>query len=191
VAILRKGSVRELVGAVLAALIAGSALAAPPPPAATAAEVKAAFLCSFAEFVDWPPAAKNDPVTIGILGRDPFGQLLDETMQVRALQNRALAVKRVSTLDEALRCQIVFISDSEKRRLDEILRGLSRSSILTVSDIDGFAERGGIIGFFVEDNRVRFQINQDAAGHASLQISSRLLKLARLVATDARKGTSG
>jgi hypothetical protein len=157
-------------------------------PAPTDSEVKAAFLCGFAEFVDWPSLGKTDPVTIGILGQDTFGPLLDETVKNRALQTRAIVLRRISTLEEALRCQIVYVSGSEKRKLEESLRVLGRASILTVSDIENFAERGGMIGFRIEEKRVRFSVNTEAADRAGLQISSRLLKLARLVSTKAKSG---
>jgi hypothetical protein len=181
VALLR-GSVR---GFLIALLAAGVSAAAPAP---TDSEVKAAFLCGFAEFVDWPSLGRNDPVTIGILGQDTFGPLLDETMKNRALQTRPIVLRRISTLEEALRCQIVYVSASEKHRVEESLRVLGKASILTVSDIDDFAERGGVIGFRIEQNRVRFSVNTEAAARAGLQISSRLLKLARLVPAKAKGG---
>lgn len=157
-------------------------------PATTDSEVKAAFLCGFAEFVDWPSLGKSDPVTIGILGRDTFGPLLEETVKNRALQTRPIVVRRVSTLPEALRCQIVYVSASEKHALEDTLRALGRANILTVSDIEEFAERGGMIGFRIEEKRVRFSVNTEAVDRAGLQISSRLLKLARLVPAKAKGG---
>lgn len=173
-------------GFLIAFLAAARMFGAAPAP--TDSEVKAAFLCGFAEFVDWPSLGKSDPVTIGILGQDTFGPLLDQTMKNRALQTRPIVLKRITTLEEALRCQIVYVSASEKHRVEESLRVLGRASILTVSDIPDFAERGGVIGFRIEQNRVRFSVNTEAADRAGLQISSRLLKLARLVPAKAKGG---
>jgi hypothetical protein len=155
--------------------------------AATETEVKAAFLCSFAEFVEWPSAAAGGAVTIGILGADPFGAMLEETVKTRTLQTRPLALRRLANVEEALTCQIVFVSASEKRRLPEIFRALAGTPVLTVSDIEGFARQGGVIGFVLEQRRVRFEINAAAAEKSGLRISSRLLNLARLV-TDDRGG---
>ncbi len=138
--------------------------------------------------MDWPSLGKADPVAIGILGRDSFGPLLEETVKNRALQTRPIVVRRVATLPEALRCQIVYVSASEKHNLEETLRVLGKANILTVSDIEDFAERGGMIGFRVEEKRVRFSVNTEAADRAGLQISSRLLKLARLVPAKAKGG---
>ena len=175
--------------AFLIALLVGGRMLGATTLAPTDSEVKAAFLCGFAEFVDWPSLGKDDPATIGILGQDTFGPLMEETMKTRALQTRALFLRRISTLEEALRCHIVFVSASEKHNLEETLRVLGRASILTVSDIEDFAERGGIIGFTIEQKRVRFSINTETAGRSGLQISSRLLKLARLVSTRAKSGS--
>ncbi len=150
------------------------------PSAPTEYEVKAAFLCSFAEFVEWP-AAPPGPITIGVLGSDPFGALLEETVRSRAIQTKSLEVRRLSRVEDALKCQIVYVSASEKGNLAAILKELAGSSVLTVSDIVGFAERGGMIGFVLEEKRVRFQINVAAAERSGLHISSRLLRLARIV----------
>jgi hypothetical protein len=185
VAILRGGARGFLIALLAAAHVFG---APAPAPAPTDSEVKAAFLCGFAEFVEWPSLGKTDPVTIGILGQDPFGPLLEETVKNRALQNRSILLRRISTFPEALRCQIVYVSASEKHNLEETLRVLGRANILTVSDIEGFAERGGMIGFTLQQKRVRFSINTEAVDRAGLQISSRLLKLAHLVSV---KGKSG
>jgi hypothetical protein len=182
------GLLKRGVAGVLIGLLAGARLIAAPPPAPTDTQVKAAFLCGFAEFVEWPSLGKGDPVTIGVLGQDPFGPLLEETVKNRALQNRALVLRRISTVEEALRCQIVYVSASEKHKLDDTLRVLAKSSVLTVSDIDSFAERGGMIGFAIEQNRVRFHINTEAVERANLQISSRLLKLAHLVSPAGKSG---
>jgi len=162
--------------------LTGTALgapAAPPPPSVN--EVKAAFLCSFAEFVEWPGTANQGPVTIGILGKDPFGPLLEETAKVRALQTKALEIRRLTRMEEAARFRIVYVSASEAPRLDQVLRSLEGASVLTVSDIPRFAARGGVIGFVLEGRRVRFEINVAAAERSGLQISSRLLNLARSV----------
>lgn len=173
--------------ATLLAFLTVAGLASAPP--ATPAEVQAAFLCSFVEFVDWPPGAVDGPVTVGVLGEDPFGALLEATAKNRPVQTKSIVVKRVATLEEARTCQLVFVGASEARILTPILQALATSSILTVSDIAGFAKRGGMIGFTIEDKRVRFEINLEAAERANLRISSRLLKLARIVANAPHSGS--
>ncbi len=180
---------RARVRALLLALLGVASVAArAAPPAPTEYEVKAAYLCNFAEFVEWPPGAPEmeSAVTIGILGTDPFGAVLEETAKSRAVQTKSLTVKRLSKIDDALSCRIVYVSASEGRNVGQILRSLGAVSVLTVSDIERFAELGGIIGFTMEEKRVRFEINLQAAERAGLKISSRLLKLARIARTDSR-----
>lgn len=175
----------------LAILIASrAALGSSPPPSEY--EVKAAFLCSFAEYVEWP-AGRGDGLTIGILGDDPFGPMLDDVVRNRAVQTKALQVKRLRRVEDARTCQIVYVSGSEQQGLSAILRSLADGaegsappSVLTVSDLEGFTKHGGIIGFVLVSKRVRFQINVRAAERAGLKISSRLLKLAQIVPDDAR-----
>lgn len=146
-------------------------------------EIKAAYLYNFINYIDWPadslPPA-GGTITIGIVGENPFGQALNP-LNGKAVKGRTLVVKQVATAKDLEQCQIVFISASEKGRLPEIFGQLKESRVLTVSEMDGFASQGGIINFISERNKVRFEINPDAAKRLGLTISSELLKLARLV----------
>lgn len=147
-------------------------------------QVKAAFLYNFARFVEWPPETFKDPadpLIIGILGDDPFGKEITEQLNVKLVQDRKLMLKSVTSLDEAAHCQVVFIGVSERERLGATLEKLRTTPTLTVSDIKGFAQRGGMIGFSLDHNHVRFSVNLTAAEKAGLKISSQLLKLARTV----------
>jgi hypothetical protein len=147
-------------------------------------EVKAAFLYNFAKFVEWPAEAFDDadaPLTIGVLGEDPFGDTLEQTVKGKTANGRKLAIRRFHKVRDLQPCHILFISSSEKRHLSEILDRLKGSSVLTVGEVEGFAKRGGVINFFVEDNRIRFEVNVDAAKRAKLKMSSKLLRLARIV----------
>jgi hypothetical protein len=147
-------------------------------------EVKAAFLNDFAQFVEWPTDAFVDaqsPIVIGILGDDPFGDSLREIVRDENVDNRPLVIERYQRVQDIKACQILFISQSENKRLEEILAGLKDRSILTVGDFDGFAERGGMIRFVTENNKIRFQINVEAAKTVHLTISSKLLRLAEII----------
>ena len=169
-----------ITGLVAFCLVAGAAPAAAAAPAAN--EVKAAFLCNFAEFVNWPEGKGSaGTVVIGILGEDPFGPLIDEAALVRSAPNRAIQVKRLASAEEAAEVQILFVSASESERLAEILESLRYEAVLTVGDLPDFAARGGVIGLKVEDKRVRLEVNVAAATRAGLVVSSRLLNLAQLV----------
>ncbi len=143
-------------------------------------EVKAAFLFNFVQFVKWP-AALSGPVTIGILGDDPFGGTLEKTIQGEVVNGRKLAVKRAKTAADLKGCQIVFVSNSEHGNLATILPALAAANVLTVGEHEGFVKQGGAIGFTASGEKVRFEINNAAAQRAGLEISSRLLKLASRV----------
>jgi len=147
-------------------------------------QIKAAFLHHFATFVEWPAdkVASNAPVVIGLIGDDPFGRAIDDVISRDAVVNgHRLIVRRLRWNDALTDCQIVFISSSELEHLDDILKTLKGHSVLTVGDIDRFADRGGIIELRTTGNRVRFDINSHAAGAARLHISSKLLQLAQRV----------
>jgi hypothetical protein len=168
-------------------LLAAALAAGGGRPAPSDREVQAAFLCSFAEFVEWPDRRPEAPVAILVLGDDPFGSLLERTVESRPLQTKPIEIRRSRRLEDARGAQIVFVSGSERERVDEVLHSLAGSSVLTVSDLPGFARRGGIIGFVLEQRHVRFEINQRAAEGVGLRISSRLLTLAHIVETAPRR----
>lgn len=150
-------------------------------------QVKAVFLFNFAQFVEWPPAAfagANSPIVIGVLGENPFGTYLDETLRGEEVNNRPLEVQRYQRVDEIKTCHILFISPSETERYDQIFARLQGRSILTVGDTEGFATRGGMIRFLTEQNRIRLRVNVGAAKAAGLTISSQLLRAAEIVGTE-------
>jgi len=152
--------------------------------------VKAAFLYRFVEFVEWPPASPlpKHLVTIGVLGRDPFGGVLDTAVLHKTVAGRALAIRRFASVEALEACEILFIGTSEMPHLPEILARLKHAPVLTVGEADRFARHGGMIGFFFEDGRVRLEVNREAAERAGLRISSKLLSVARLVNSDAAFG---
>lgn len=176
----------------LALLALASALpkarATAPPP--TEYEVKAAYLYHFARFIEWPaegPAATGDPLVIGVIGTDPFGPLLDEAVRDKAAPgDQRLVVRRFTRREDVVEAHILFISSSEEERLPQILKLLDGASILTVGEMDRFAERGGMVALKLEDKKVRFDINLEAVRRGRLKLSSQLLKLARIVGS-ARK----
>jgi hypothetical protein len=159
------------------------AIAAAQAGRPTESQVKAAYLYNFGKFVTWQPAeaAHANSLDICVLGSDPFGSVLDTTVSGEKIDGKQIAVKRLATVDEAGKCSILYISPSEDPRLRPILVIARRYGLLTVSDIPHFAERGGAIGFVTQQNRIRFEINRDAAEGSGLQLSSELLKVATRV----------
>jgi hypothetical protein len=147
-------------------------------------QIKADFLYNFAKFVDWPTEALPDTSTsmsLCILGEDPFGIDLEEIVNGKQVNGRELLIKRFEGVHGLDACQILFISSSEKHRLEQIMATLKGSSILTVSETEQFTQLGGIIKFTIEENKVHFEINVDTAEQAGLKISSKLLKLAKVI----------
>ncbi len=145
-------------------------------------KVKAAFLLNFGKFVEWPSEALVDgELRICVLGNDPFGSTLDKTLAGRSVGSNKVKPLRVSAADGARGCQIVFVSESEKAHVDQIVSTFRGSPVLLVSETDRFVKRGGMINFVEVDSKVRFEINEGAAKQAGLKISSQLLKLATAV----------
>jgi hypothetical protein len=147
-------------------------------------QVKAAFLFNFSQFVQWPPAAfpgMQSPLVIGIIGDDPFGDYLDQLVRGEKVNHHPLVVQRFRRVEEIKTCHILFVSQSEARRWDQILPRLKGRTILTVGDVEGFAQREGMICFVTEKNKVRFIINVEAARAANLTISSKLLRVAEII----------
>jgi hypothetical protein len=141
--------------------------------------VKAAFLRNFAHYVTWPDEAfssSDSPWCIGILGRDPFGEILEKTFGGRSEQGRAFEIFRADTLDELPPCQIIFIAYREAAQRREVLDKLKNRPVLTVGDAPEFLREGGIIRFKVVD-RVSMGINLDQARATALTIQTRMLEV--------------
>ena len=146
-------------------------------------QVKGAFLYKFILFISWPAVAfatDESHFTIGVLGNNPFGSTL-ESLRGQNVKNRKLSVRHLAKVEDAVDCQIVFISVSERCRLRQILTALHKTPVLTVSDIDGFARAGGMIRLISIEDKIRFEINLKETQAANIRISSQLLKLAHNV----------
>jgi YfiR/HmsC-like len=158
--------------------------------------IKAGFIYNFAKFVEWPSTAfadQDSPIVIGVIGVDPFGSLIDRIVEDKKIGSRGFVIKRFrwgKDLKDLKDCKILFVSPSERAHIDEILQLVKGLPILTVGETPGFAERGGIIRFTLEDNRVRFEVNVEAARHADLNISSRLLTLAKIISPNSPSATN-
>jgi YfiR/HmsC-like len=147
-------------------------------------QVKAVFLYNFSHFIEWPPQALGagaSPFTICVLGSDPFEGQLDDAIRGERIAEHPIAVRRMRDLDVGGDCQVVFIARSESARLNQIVAALDHRNVLTVSELDGAAQRGVMIQFVNENNRVKLRINADAARAAGLVVSSKLLRLAEIV----------
>jgi hypothetical protein len=143
-------------------------------------KVKAAFIYNFTNYIEWPTKAlpgNSTSLTIGVLGRNPFGDSIN-LLAGRTAAGRKIVIRHIYRVEEALECHILFISDSEQKDAARILRFLRGRPVLTISDQKGFCQAGGIINLITIKKRVRFDINTLAAKRAGIQIGSQLLNLA-------------
>lgn len=145
--------------------------------------LKAAFLYNFAKFTTWPQEAAAGPkkaVRLCVLGRDPFGAAMG-SIEGKSIKQRRLVTLRIADVSDARKCHIVFIGRTEEERLRAILDHLRQRPILTIAEMSNFAQVGGMIGFKTIEDRIRFDINVEAAAAAHLRISHKLLRLANIV----------
>ena len=172
--------------AILAVLLMAASCVSPAAFAQPTNEyqVKAAFLYNFAKFVDWPAQSfksPEEPITICVQGQNPFGSMLEEMVNGKTLQGRGFLVRNIFDVQQAGGCHILFVSASERKHVASILAAIRTPGVLTVGESEGFAAEGGVINFKLEDGKVRFEINLEAAARKGLQIRSNLLSLAQIV----------
>jgi hypothetical protein len=144
-------------------------------------QVKSVFLYNFSHFVEWQKDIFNsasEPFIIGILGEDPFGNYINETVKGEKVLGHSIIVQRYSNIKEAKNCHILYLNIKDNKQLKEALNSIAGKDILTVSDVPDFAKSGGMVQFFTEKNKTRLLINIAAAKSAGLVISSKLLRLA-------------
>jgi YfiR/HmsC-like len=151
-------------------------------------QVKAAFLFNFAQFVSWPETAftnADEPFQIGVLGENPFSGDLNETIRGEAIHGHKMVIMESRQVENLAGCQIIFISKSEAAHADEVFTKLGSRPVLTISEVSGFARRGGVINFYRDGSKVRFEINPDAAEKNGLKLSSELLSVGKIIHSEA------
>jgi hypothetical protein len=161
----------------------GLAGAGAPPQRVAEAGLKSAFLYKFTLFTDWNGAlgSPDAPISICVMGRDDIADYVQEVVQNRTAHGRRIAVRRPNDSAEAEGCHVLFIGWSDPTLVDRALARLADRPILTVGELEGFAERGGMINIVKRDHRLRLEINPRAVERSGLRLSSQLLKLAKLV----------
>jgi hypothetical protein len=161
------------------------------PPRATEPGLKAAFLTEFTRYTTWPTnsfSGPDAPILVAVLGRDPFGNLLDE-MAAKKSGSRPIEVRRVATAAEAGECHVVFIARQEAENEEKWLSELARKPVLTVGESGRTIERGGIIEFVLVGGYVRFEASWSAMDRAGIRLRAPLLDLARKVHNPPAKGS--
>jgi hypothetical protein len=146
-------------------------------------QVKAAFIYNFAQFVEWPDDAflgNGAPFVIGVLGDGGLHGELERTLKGKTAGGREFSVRYFARVSDITRCHILFVGAAEQARAAEVIQKVARQGTLTVGDFDGFTASAGVVRFLTEDNKLRFEVNIDAANDERLRVSSKLLKLARI-----------
>lgn len=176
---LRAAAVSGIVFAL--SLSSGFAGAAPAVPRE---KVEAVYLLNFGRFVEWPAedfTNADAPFTIGVVGQDPYGPILDEVVRGEKIERHPIVVRRFSSVAELGSCHILYVAESEADRLDRLFEQLGDRHVLTVSSIPDFASRGGIVQFLHDRERVRFRINLRRAKKSALEMSAKLLRPAEVI----------
>jgi hypothetical protein len=149
-------------------------------------EVKAAFLYHFTQYVQWPgedPPTGDAPFVVAVWQADPFREVATRMLAGKSAHHRPLQVLRISEPSEGAEAKVLFLGTTEPGGITTALRAVEGTPVLTVGDAPGFAELGGMIGFRIVDDRVRFDINLEQASRCGFRISSEVVKLARVVRT--------
>lgn len=157
-------------------------------PARPEYQIKAVFLFNFTLFTQWPAEAFADdtaPIVLGVVGDDPLGSYLDEAVRGEKVDKRPVLVRRARHLENLPPCHLLFVSQSEAARLPQVLAQIRGRPTLTVSEIEGFAQQGGMIQFLREGGKVRLRINPASAKASGLTLSSTLLRSAEIISAEA------
>lgn len=173
---------RKLVLRIASALIAVF-IASPLFGQPTEYSLKSVFLYNFCRFMDWPGvafSAPDEPFIIGIVGRDPFGPLLEEAIAGENYHGRPIRIIRYHSVRELGRCHLLFVSASESVRMGELLAATRGKNIVTVGETDSFVQEGGMIALTTVQNRVRVKMNPTALRTVNVQVSSKLLRIAEM-----------
>lgn len=147
-------------------------------------QIKAVFLFNFTQFVDWPASAfENDhsPIIIGVIGENPFGTYLAQTVSDEKVDNHPMEVQYYKNEEDIKSCHILFVNIRETKKLEQVLAALQGRHVLTVSDHPDFLKLGGIIKFVTINNKIKLQINMDACKENKMALSSKLLRLAEII----------
>lgn len=170
--------------------VPGSACAE-DPKTLSETQIKAGFVFNFTRFVEWPGSAfatSTSPFMVCVVGAAPLAQLLTETSVGKAVDGRPLMVKSMKPTEDLRLCHVLYLGATGERQETRALETLKGSSVLTVSEIHGFAPSGGMIGFVIQENKVKLEINVEAATHAGLKVSSKLIAVSRLVSRNSASG---
>jgi hypothetical protein len=144
--------------------------------------VKAAWFSHFSKFIEWPNIGDTtNTFVIKVLGEDEFESNLDKIYTTRLIKNKPVTIEYIDDILQIGHCHILYISSNRRKFIDEILNEVASQPILTVSGVEGLGQKGVLINFFNEQNKIRFEFNLIAAKNNELEVSFRLLELAKII----------
>jgi len=149
-------------------------------------QIKAGFLLNFLRFVQWPDASyvtRSAPISVCIVGHNSMSAVLSEAVSGKEVDGHAIRVKLTKASDDLRTCHLVFVGSADERHTSQILDSLKGNSILTVGEYSSFAKSGGMLNFYTEENKVKLEMNLDAATRANLRISAKLIAVSHLIST--------
>jgi hypothetical protein len=152
--------------------------------ASTSSRVRSAFVLNFIQFTDWPDSSfksPDDPIVIGVIDPDPLEGTLAAAIEGKTVKARKLVIRHLAYPGSVAGCHVLYVGTPYEAKAAEMLKSIAKENTLTIGDPANFTDAGGIIRFYLEDKKYRFEINMAAAGRAHLQLSSKLLKLASIV----------
>ncbi len=147
-------------------------------------QVKAVCVLNAARFVSWPEtsfSSDETPLVIGVLGDNPFGALLHDAVKSETVRKRRIVVRSVTLAEAPSACHVLFISRTEKDNLGAILQAMNKANVLTISDMEGFANAGGMLGLVLDRGKIRFEYNPAAAQAAGLKFDPQFTSLCRII----------
>jgi hypothetical protein len=151
--------------------------------ARTEYEIESAMLYNFTKFIDWPDGAlgaSGGSLVVGVLADDPMAPALAAALRDKTIHGHPLVVRRLDSTADLKGCAVLLVGSSDRRQIARIVEAVGRSPVLTIGMQAQFSRQGGVIAFLRDGNRIRFEINLDAAERAGLQVSSKLLRLAAI-----------
>lgn len=181
----RRSAIRGVAWLAAAFTLLGPAatLEAETPAPQTEARIKVAYIYNFLKFIEWPDAAwraAGEPIRICEMGAGPLAAVLAD-LSARSVLDRPIEVVHLQGTEAFASCRVLFVGGREEARLAQLMQQVEGTPVLTVSDIPGFARRGGMIGFVTQQDRVKVEINQRPVRDAGLKVHAKLLEVARLV----------
>jgi hypothetical protein len=147
-------------------------------------QVRAAYLYNFVKFVEWPDGTfkdESEAILIGLFKDDPVKEELESIIKGRTIDSRPIRIKLLGNSKDADECHVVYLADAERRHQISTINMLGSKPVLTISDADYFCRIGGMIRFFVHENRFRLEINRTAVDRAQLEISAKILRVAEII----------